>query len=54
MSSYIYFIHGVVICLVAKALIMPSIENWFSVVIITFIISSLIVYIKSKGILNWI
>lgn len=54
MSSYIYFIHGIVICLVAKILIMPSIENWFSVVIITFIISSLIVYIKSKGVLNWI
>ena len=54
MSSYIYFIHGIVICLVVKALIMPSIENWFSVVFITFIISSLIVYIKSKGILNWI
>ena len=54
MSSYIYFIHGIVICLIAKILIMPSIKAWFSVVIITFIISSLIVYIKSKGVMNWI
>lgn len=54
MSSYIYFIHGIVICFVAKILTTPSIESWFSVVIITFIISSLIVYIKSKGVLNWI
>ena len=54
MSSYIYFIHGIVICLVAKMSIMPSIGNWVSVVILTFIISSLIVYIKSKGKLKWI
>ena len=54
MSSYIYFIHGIVICFVAKILTTPSIESWFSVVIITFIISSLIVYIKSKEVLNWI
>lgn len=48
MSSYIYFIHGIVICFVAKILTTPSIESWFSVVIITFIISSLIVYIKNQ------
>lgn len=54
MSSYIYFIHGIVICFVAKILTTPSIESWFSIVIITFFISSLIVYIKSKAMLNWI